>query len=340
MEIADITSLEELTELLTILPEPHTESGMIAGLHEEKLTKPLGALGRLESIIVWLAHWQGCYPPKIQNPSCNIFAGNHGVVAQGVSAYPAEVTAQMVQNFEAGGAAINQMCAYADVSLQVIPIRLEHPTRNITEGPAMMDSEFIAAFKIGALSVKADTDLLCVGEMGIGNTTTAAAISNALFGGKAEDWTGPGTGVDGNVLDSKVKSVAIAVEKNICHKKNALEIAVCLGGRELSAIAGAVISARKNRIPVLFDGFVATAALAPFEIAAPGSLDHCMAAHLSAEPAHGKLLKELNKKPILDLGMRLGEGSGAVLAVPILRQAVLCHTGMATFVDAGVSEKI
>lgn len=306
---------------------------------EATLTKPSGALGRLEEITAWLAGWQDRAPPKIDHASVIVFAGNHGIAAKGVSAFPAEVTAQMVANFQAGGAAVNQLSKTAGAAFKVIPIELERPTADFTEAPAMGEADFIQAFGIGWQAVDTDTDLLCIGEMGIANTTSAAAVCHALFGGQAADWTGPGTGVTGTALSMKAQAVADAVALHKGPSSGPLDLLRRLGGRELAAMAGAIVAARYKNCPVLIDGYVAGAAAATLAVQHPGSLDHTMAAHVSAEPGHRRLLDALGKKPLLDLGMRLGEASGAALAINIVRSACACHTGMASFADAGVSDK-
>jgi nicotinate-nucleotide--dimethylbenzimidazole phosphoribosyltransferase len=274
----------------------------------------------------------------IDAPQVIIFAGNHGVTAQGVSAFPADVTAQMVANFETGGAAVNQLAKLAGARMDVHALELDRPTADMTEGPAMSEQEVIAALNAGWQAVESKTDLLVVGEMGIGNTTAASAIALALFGGEAGDWTGRGTGVEGAALRHKAEVVARAVEVNSFCKTNGLEVLRCLGGRELAAMAGAMVRARVLRIPLILDGFICTAAAACLEKAQQGALDHAVAGHLSAEGAHDKLLKSLDKEPLLDLNMRLGEGSGAGLAINILKGAMACHSGMSTFAEAGVSE--
>jgi nicotinate-nucleotide--dimethylbenzimidazole phosphoribosyltransferase len=182
-------------------------------------------------------------------------------------------------------------------------------------------------------------DVLCLGEMGIANTTAAAAVCHALFGGEARDWTGPGTGVTGAVLDHKAGVVAQAVRVNAAAMTDSIEALRCVGGREMAAIAGAVVAARLRRVPVLLDGYICSAAAAALYCAASEALDHCRIAHVSAEPGHRRLAERLGKQPILDLGMRLGEGTGAALAVFILKGAVACHNGMATFAEAQVSGK-
>ncbi len=299
------------------------------------LTKPPGSLGRLEDMVAWLARWQGRPMPRLDDVSIVVFAGNHGVTARGVSPYPAAVTAQMVANFAAGGAAINQLARIAGASLQVVPLHLETPTQDIVAGPAMTPEEFADAWTTGQAAAAPSTDLLCLGEMGIGNTTSAAALCTALFGG--DDWTGLGTGVDLAGLSRKRAAVQDAVNRHAARPP--LEALRCLGGREMVAIAGAITAARERGIPILLDGFVCTAAAAPLAVAAPGALDHCLAAHVSAEAAHCRLLDRLGLMPLLDLGMRLGEASGAALAVPLLRAALACHTGMATFAEAAVANR-
>jgi nicotinate-nucleotide--dimethylbenzimidazole phosphoribosyltransferase len=334
-----VDSLEDLRRLVADLPGPDVGALARAAAHEPQLTKPPGALGRLEDLSAWLAAWQGRHPPTVAAPAACVFAGNHGVTAQGVSAFPPEVTAQMVANFEAGGAAVNQLCGAFGVALTVEALDLETPTADMTEAPAMDEESCVAAVRTGMAAVDTGADLLCLGEMGIGNTTAAAALCHALFSGEAADWTGPGTGVEGAALDRKAAVVAQAVAHHGDALADPFEALRRLGGRELAAICGAVVQARLARVPVLLDGYVCTAAAAVLDRAAPGALDHCQVGHASAEPGHRYLIAALGKQPLLDLGMRLGEASGAVLAVGILSAAAACHAGMATFADAGVSDK-
>ncbi len=335
--LPSLEGLNDIRRILADLPDPDETTAAAARTREPTLTKPPGALGRLEALAVWLAAWQGRHPPSVTTVRARLFAGNHGVVAQGVSAYPAAVTAQMVANFETGGAAVNQLCSAFGVELVVDALALDRPVADITQGPAMDEAQFMDAFRFGFGSVPDGTDLLALGEMGIGNTTPAAALCHHLFGGAADDWTGPGTGVAGAALDAKIAAVARAVAVNGGPATDALDALRRLGGRELAAIAGAVLAARLKRVPVLLDGFVCSAAVAPLAVQAPGALDHCQAAHVSAEPGHRRLLAALDMIPLLDLQMRLGEGSGAVLAVALVRAAAGCHAGMATFDGAGVS---
>jgi len=332
-------SLDDFRALIDSLPGADEAATERARAREPQLTKPPVSLGRLEALSEWLAAWQGRHPPSMDKPTARVFAGNHGITEKGVSAYPSEVTAQMVLNFEAGGAAVNQLCRAFDVELAVTALDLDNPTNDFTEGAAMDEDECLAALQAGMDAVPNEADLLCLGEMGIGNTTAAAAICHALYGGAAGDWTGAGTGVTGAALTGKVEVVSEAVVLHHHLATDGIDFLRRLGGRELAAIAGAIVAARLNRIPVMLDGFISTAAAATLEATSEGALDHCQIAHLSAEPGHKLLSEALGKQPIFDLGMRLGEASGAVLAVGVLKAAAACHVGMATFAEAGVSEK-
>jgi nicotinate-nucleotide--dimethylbenzimidazole phosphoribosyltransferase len=306
---------------------------------EAELTKPPRSLGRLEDLVAWLARWQRRSPPRLDRIDVLVFAGNHGVAARGVSAYPAEVTAQMVANFATSGAAINQLAQVAGASLGVIPLSLDKPTADFTLEPAMDEGAFLAAVTAGHKAISSEADLVCLGEMGIGNTTAAAAIAAALFGGGGTRWAGRGTGVDDRGLARKREAIDQALARHKGALSDPLRLAAALGGRELAAILGAVLSARRQNIPGLLDGFVCTAAAAPLVRMRVDALAHAAAAHASAEAGHKMLLAELHLEPILDLNMRLGEASGAALAALILRAALACHTGMATFADSGVSNK-
>jgi nicotinate-nucleotide--dimethylbenzimidazole phosphoribosyltransferase len=249
------------------------------------------------------------------------------------------VTEQMVENFRRGGAAINQICLTYDLGLKVYDMALEHPTGDITTEAAMDELTCAASMAFGMEGTAGGIDLLCIGEMGIGNTTVAAAIFLALFGGEAADWVGPGTGVDAAGIERKRDAAAAAVALHRGHLDDPLEVLRRLGGREVAAMAGAILAARMSRIPVIIDGFVATSAAAVLHALDPGALDHCLFGHVSAEPAHARALERMRAKPLLDLGMRLGEGTGAALAAGIVKAAARLHAGMATFAEAGVSGK-
>ncbi|MFQ6017570.1 MAG: nicotinate-nucleotide--dimethylbenzimidazole phosphoribosyltransferase [Kiloniellaceae bacterium] len=330
-------SFDEMRALLRAMPGPDLASGSAAATRQAQLTKPAGSLGRLEELALWLATWQGRHPPRIERPRTAVFAGNHGVAARGVSAYPAEVTRQMVQNFLSGGAAVNQLCAVADSDLRVYEMALEEPTRDFGEAAAMAEADCARAMAYGMMAVEQDIDVLALGEMGIGNTTSAAALCCALFGGAARDWVGRGTGIDDDRLERKTEVVDAAVAKHRTAMTDPLEALRCLGGLELAAIAGAVMAARRARTPVVLDGYACTAAAAVLHAMDRHALDHCLVAHVSAEPGHRRLLGRLGKAALFDFGMRLGEASGAVLAIPVLKAACACHGGMATFAEAGVS---
>lgn len=303
------------------------------------LTKPPGSLGRLEEIAKWLAGWQRSYPPRADRPVTVVFAGNHGVVDQGVAAYPAEVTAQMVANFQNGGAAVNQICETFGAGLKVFELALELPTGDITRQPALSCEDCAATIAYGMEAVADQPDLLCIGEMGIGNSTIAAAMCCGMFGGTAKDWAGPGTGVDAEGLERKILATQKAVDLNKDQLEDPLELLRRLGGREQAAMVGAIIAARVQNIPVVIDGYIACAAAAVVHKLKPGGLDHCLIAHCSAEPGHRKLLENLDKEPLLDLGLRLGEGSGAALSIGIIQAAANLHNNMATFEQAGVTDK-
>jgi nicotinate-nucleotide--dimethylbenzimidazole phosphoribosyltransferase len=330
-------SLDDIRAFCRELPEGDAGAADAAAQRQQVLTKPPGSLGRLEELAIWLARWQGREIAKLERVTIAVFAGNHGVAARGVSAYPQAVTAQMVANFASGGAAINQIAKLAGAELRVVPIELDRPTRDFTVAAAMDADEFLSAVDIGYRTVPPDGDLLAVGEMGIANTTTAAMLCAALLGGGAVKWAGRGTGVDDGGLARKRAAIEAALDFHRAISDDPLGVAAALGGRELAAIAGAVFAARRHQIPVLLDGFVATASIVPLTRLDTGILDHCRAGHVSAESGHRALLRELRLNPLLDLNMRLGEASGAGVAILLLRAALACHAGMATFAEAGVS---
>lgn len=333
----DFTSLSDFADLLRHLPDPHRPAAQEAAERNAQLTKPPQALGRLEDLAAWYCGWRGDPRPDLSRPQIIVFAGNHGVAARGVSAFPADVTAQMVANFQSGGAAINQLAKTFGARMDVHALSLDRPTEDFTTGPAMSEAELIEALKVGWTTVDAESDLLVTGEMGIGNTTSAAAIALALYGGAASDWTGAGTGVDAAGIALKAQVAADGVARNPSAKGNGLEALRCLGGRELAAMTGAIARARVLRIPVILDGFICCAAAACLQAVSADALDHTVAGHVSAEAGHGALLERLGKQPLLALEMRLGEASGGALAIGVLKGAIACHSGMATFAEAGIA---
>ncbi|UWS81003.1 nicotinate-nucleotide--dimethylbenzimidazole phosphoribosyltransferase [Phaeobacter sp. G2] len=336
--LPSLTSLDDFRSLLAQAKGADQTAIDAAAARNGQLTKPPGALGRLEDLAIWYGGWRGTDRPEIKSPQVIVFAGNHGVTAQGVSAFPSEVTAQMVINFEHGGAAINQLAKLAGARMDVHALDLDNPVQDFTQAPAMDAAELLAALQAGWNAVDPTADLLVVGEMGIGNTTPAAALAFALFGGEPADWTGRGTGVDDAGLANKTRVVTEGVALHGAAIKDGLDALGCLGGREIAAMAGAIAAARLLHIPVILDGFICCAAAACLQRSCDGALDHAIAGHQSAENAHPALLKELGKEPLLALGLRLGEGSGAALAIQVLKGAIACHSGMATFAEAGVSD--
>lgn len=329
-------SFADLTEFMATLPAPDAAAAADARARDAQLTKPPGALGRLEELAVWYAGWRGEAAPRVQAPQVIVFAGNHGICAQGISAFPAEVTHQMVGNFQAGGAAINQLSALAGAKMDVVPLDLDEPTADFSQSPAMDKGACLAALRAGWEAVDGACDLLVLGEMGIGNTTAAAAIATALLGGAGADWAGRGTGLDDAGVRHKACVIDAAIAKHDVHAP--LDVLATFGGREIAAMAGAILRARAERMPVILDGFICTSAALVLAKAEAGALDHCVAGHLSAEGAHRQMLEALGMRPLLDLGLRLGEGSGAALAIQIVRAALDCHSGMATFAEAGVAD--
>ena len=317
------------------MKEFDTKAAAAARSRQDELTKPPGSLGRLEELAIFMAGWQGRDRPRIERAQALVFAGNHGVTAQGVNPFPVEVTAQMVTNFENGGAAINQLCRLAGADLSVIALDLDRPTADFTRAMAMETADLVASIQTGKNAVDPDADVIILGEMGIGNSTVAAALAAATFGGSAEDWVGPGTGADDAIMANKLRAVEAGLKR---HKgaATAASILGSYGGREQAAICGAVIRARELGIPVILDGFICSAAAGVLLVNDRNALDHCLIGHESAEPGHRRLIAVMQKKPVVTLDMRLGEGSGAAVALMILRAALECHNGMATFAEAGI----
>jgi nicotinate-nucleotide--dimethylbenzimidazole phosphoribosyltransferase len=329
----------DIVDLLTLAPAGNEEAVDATRIHDAQLTKPRGALGKLEALVEHLARWQGKSPPTLENPMVAIFAGNHGVTDQGVSAFPREVTAQMVKNFTDGGAAISQICALHELNLRVFELALEVPTGDITREAAMDDRTCAATIAFGMEAIAGKPDALAIGEMGIGNTTIAAAIYAALYGGSGADWVGRGTGVDDQGLGRKASAVDRALAFHDAELTAPMAILARLGGREIAAMLGALVAARHQKIPVFVDGFVATSAAALAHAVNPDAISHCVFGHVSAETAHARALEAMGVVPLLNLDMRLGEGTGAALGLVLAKTALHLHTHMATFSSAGVSDK-
>ena len=332
-----MTSLSALLDGTHLLRDCNTSALDAAQLRQNQLTKPQGSLGRLEELALWMASWQGTDRPTLDAGNCLIFAGNHGITERGISAFPADVTAQMVANFTHGGAAINQLCDTAGLTLSVTPLSLETPTADFSAGPAMSHDDVLSAFQAGIDAIPSNCDYLVFGEMGIGNTTSAAALCGALFGGQGADWAGRGTGLDDEAVAAKAAIIDEALLRHGRSFDSPQALLSAYGGRELAAIAGGVLGARARRIPVMLDGYCCCAAAASLTLLNNAALDHCQISHLSAEQAHGTLSDALGKTPLLSLNMRLGEASGGAVATLLVRAALATHNGMAIFAEAGVS---
>lgn len=330
-----------------------------ATARQQQLTKPLGALGRLEALAIRLAALQGCEKPQIDKVFVSVFAGDHGVAEENVSAFPQLVTAEMVKNFARGGAAISVLAQQLGATLEVVNLGTAYDTgeldgvlqcglgkgtANFAKEAAMSESQLSAALQVGndsaARAAQQGASLYIGGEMGIANTTAAAALACALLDHAPQQLAGPGTGLDQAGVQHKAEVVARALKLHGPHLDDTLEVLRRLGGFEIAALTGAFIGCAQRGIPVLVDGYITTAAALLAVRLQPGVAEWLLYAHRSAEPGHVLMLEALQAEPLLQLGMRLGEGSGAAMAVPVLRLACALHGGMATFAEAGVSEKI
>jgi nicotinate-nucleotide--dimethylbenzimidazole phosphoribosyltransferase len=372
--------------LLSDLPGPHSAAAAAVLERADRALRPAGALEQLDHLAAWLAGWQRSAHPAVNAPVAVLFVADHGVAARGVSAYPQSVTAAMLGALRAGAATSSVMARSVGARLAVVDVGVGRPTADLTTEPALSRECFMDCFQRGRDAVSSlDADVVALGEMGIGNTTSAAAVCAALFGVAAQDagragpdrledagragpdrledagragpdrledagragpdrledagrarpdrlvnWVGRGTGVDDRAYARKVAAVEAATAR-VRPSSGPFEVLRQLGGAELAAAAGAVLEARRRSIPVVLDGFVVGAAVAPLELSRPGALDHCLAGHCSSEPGHRMLLDELGKSPLLDLGLRLGEASGALAALPLLRLAAATATKVATF---------
>jgi nicotinate-nucleotide--dimethylbenzimidazole phosphoribosyltransferase len=325
----------------------------------DRLTKPPGSLGRLERLVEQLAGITGSATPRIERPAVVVFAGDHGVTAQGVSAYPSDVTAQMVANFVDGGAAINVLARAAGAELVVVDVGVAGPevqasgaarlvqarvragTRDMTVEPAMTREEARAAITVGREVVGdlivGGCDVMALGEMGIGNTTAASAIVAALTGRPPADVTGRGTGLDDDAVSHKVTVIEAALRRHRPTLNDPVGTLTAVGGLEIAALVGAMLAAAETRIPLVLDGFITGAAALVAVAIAPNVGPRLIASHRSTEPGHRIVLEQLGLEPLLDLELRLGEGSGAALALPIIRAATLLLAEMATFDSARIS---
>jgi nicotinate-nucleotide--dimethylbenzimidazole phosphoribosyltransferase len=325
----------QVAHLLAQAPGPHTRAAAAVARRAREVLRPAGALARLDELAEWLAAWQGTERPAVRRPAALVFAADHGVAAAGVSAYPAEVTAAMVKALREGVATASVLARQVGATLEVVDVGVGDPTGDLTREPALDPARFRACVQAGRDAVAAlDADLLVLGEMGIGNTTAAAAVTAILLGRSAEASTGRGTGVDAAGLARK--RAAVEAARRRVGSAAPMEVLRQAGGAELAALAGAALQARLRRLPLVLDGFVVTAAVTPLALLHPGALANAVAGHRSAEPGHQALLERLGKRPLLQLDMRLGEASGALAAVPLLRLASAAVTEVATFADWGL----
>lgn len=325
-----------LEEALRCLPGPDTVAASRVGQRTAAILRPRGALARLDEVAAWLAAWQRTPCPGVHDPACVVFVADHGVAEERVSAYPASVTEAMLRALREGRATAAALARSLGARLEVVDVGVGRPTANMVHEPAMSHERFAEALRAGRDAVaRLDADVIVLGEMGIANTTAAAALAAALFGSPAEEWTGRGTGIDDAALRRKAHAVERALRR--LGDRPAGEALRQVGGAELVAMAGAAVAARRTSVPVVLDGFVVTAALAALEVVRPGALDHCIAGHVSTEPGHRLLLEKLGKRPLLDLGLRLGEGSGALLALPLIKLAAAAVTDVATFDEWGIA---
>lgn len=321
--------------MLVNLPGPDRVSHTAVAERGAANLRPAGACSRLESVTAWLAGWQSTATPRVEKPHVAVFGASHGVAADGVSAYPAEVTRVMVSAMDQGVATVTAMAKQVGASFAFHDAGVNEPTANIRIDDAMTPEEFDAAVRVGVAAVEeVDADLLVFGEVGIGNSTPAAAVTAAVLGGAAGEWAGPGTGVEGDALAYKRAVVSEAVAR--VGEISPLEALRRLGGKEIVAMAGATMAARHRGIPVVLDGFISTAAVVPLHAAEATALDHTWAGHSSGEPGHLRQLAAIDKEPLLSLDLCLGEGSGAVAAIPILQIACASVIDVATFEEFGL----
>lgn len=323
--------------------------------YQNTLTKPSGSLGALEDIAIKFVGWQKTLKPCIESIAVRVFAADHGVCKQGVSAFPQIVTTQMIHNFVTGGAAISVLSRQLNADFAVVNLGTAHPlidescviqkviaegTQDFTQAPAMTINQCLQALDVGRFTVKNlnETDLFVGGEMGIGNTTSASAIYTVLLGIDPQLAVGPGTGVDEKGLEAKRKAIIQGLALHEKAIQNPFGLLMCLGGFEIAALTGAYIACAQAGIPIIVDGFISTAAALLAEEISPGVSRWVLFSHCSAEPAHSFALDKFGVKPLLSIGMCLGEGSGAAVAVSLIQSALNLHNNMATFDDAGVSE--
>jgi nicotinate-nucleotide--dimethylbenzimidazole phosphoribosyltransferase len=327
---------QSVKQLLESAPDPDPTARAAVRERATRALRPSGALARLDEVAEWLAGWQATSSPAVRRPAAVVFVADHGVAEEEVSAYPRGVSRPVLRALEEGVATASVMARNVGASLTVVDVGVGRPTRNLLREPALSKHGLAECFEAGRAAVRAlDCDLLILGEMGIANTTSAAALCATLFGLRAEDWCGRGTGIDDAGLARKIRVVEHARRR--VGEVGPVEALRQLGGSELAAIAGGVLEARLCSIPVVLDGFVVTAAVTPLFLSRSDALEHCVAGHCSPEPGHRMLLDKLGMTPLIELGFRLGEGSGALATVPLIRLAAAVVTEVAKFSERGVT---
>lgn len=317
---------DDIRRLVAALPGPDTASAAAVQARSRDVIVPQGSLGRIEEIVAWLAAWQASSRPMISRPLVAVFAASHGVAEHLSNTSIPHAARTRLDALAEGKCAVNQICTAHDIGLKVFDLAIEHPTPNIVESDALDEAACAATMAYGMEATAGGTDLLCVGDIAGGNDVIAAALCHALFGGSAEDWVGLPAGREAADQVRRVHLVRQAVER--LSTRDPLEVLRRIGGREFAATAGAVLAARHQRIPVILDGFAATAAAAVLHTMAPNALAHCLAGHRAADPAHAHLLRHLGLSPLLDLGIALGEGTGAALAASLVKTALACWRDM------------
>lgn len=334
--IATGLPFDDIRALLRSLPEPQAHAVAEASSRNANLIKPVGSLGRVEEIVHWLASWQTGAAPAVTRPLVALFATSHGVVVKRGSETIAAHTTRQMEALAAGGAAVNQFCVTHELGLKIFDLAIDRPTPDITQEDALPEADCAATVAFGMEAIAGGTDLLVLGDLAVGNSVVAAALCHALYGGEPGDWLVSEADDDAAMRQVKTELVARAVAR-VAGLRDPLEILRRLGGREIMAIAGAILAARHQYIPVLLDNHVVGAAAAVLHAINPAVLDHCQAAHAIPDAAHRRILEKIGKTPLMDLGIRLGEGTGAALAVGLVKAAVQAHAGMATYEQAGLT---
>lgn len=331
------SSYSDIEAQLKEIAKPSSDSATSIAASWNTRLKPVGSLGRLEEIAIQVGAAQSSESPRVDKPALRLFAGSHGIVEEGVSSVPPQVNQQMVQVFAQGGAAINALCRSNFIDFKAYDLGVDRPTKSFLKEPAMSSDEVIEAFNIGWNSVPQFCNLFAVGEMGIGNTTPSAAIISTVTNTPIDTIVGRGAGLSDEQLDRKTNVLKTALNNRKAELNSPLEILASIGGREIVAMTAAILSAANKKIPVVLDGVISGAAASiAFELQ-PNTIGYCLAGHCSAEPAHRAFVDHYKLAPILDLGMRLGEGTGAAVAMGIVRNAIECFQNMASFADVGIS---